>query len=156
TRASRSHRADGHHQERELSRDRFHPTRTRKQRRLVGRLKDYSKPASAKEKGVPSPTMKWSRTRTSTNSRTDFNRVVIALSAWLGSVTPEGGLWARMTALQLCSIARLRTARGYTLAPSMVPCNIGSNAITRCCESRNTTAKTSSASLASFRHGNSR
>lgn len=57
-------------------------------------------------------TMKWSRTRTSTSARAFLRVSVRAWSAWLGSPTPEGWLWARITAAALRSSTSLTTSRG--------------------------------------------
>ena len=67
----------------------------------------------------------------------------MARSRRLGSATPEGWLWAKMTAAALCTSARRTTSRGWTLAPSTVPRKSTSKAMTRWRVSRKKAAKTS-------------
>ena len=62
---------------------------------------------------------------------------VINSSAWLGSATPDGWLCARITAAAFSFSARFTTSRGCTEAPSMVPRNISSRAMSRWRLSRN-------------------
>ena len=64
----------------------------------VGPSPFQSHPRSANETVSPSPTTRWSRTRTPTVERAPTRRSVMARSRRLGSATPEGWLWARMTA----------------------------------------------------------
>ena len=69
--------------------------------------------------------------------------VLLPYGALLGSATPEGWLWLNITAAALCIKARLTTSRGYTLVCVSVPWNSSSEAIRRCCASRNSTINTS-------------
>ena len=51
--------------------------------------------------------MKWSSTLTSTSASASFSLRVSSSSAWLGWATPDGWLWAKITAAALCAQAGL-------------------------------------------------
>ena len=69
----------------------------------------YSRPRSTKETHSASPTTRWSSTRTSTMESASTSCSVRSRSVWLGSATPEGWLWAKITAAAL----RLRERRDH-------------------------------------------
>ena len=61
----------------------------------------HNHPLSANDTTSFSPTTKWSRSAISTTSKALLIRSVIALSARLGSATPEGWLWLMINAAAL-------------------------------------------------------
>jgi hypothetical protein len=52
--------------------------------------RNYNIPLEAMDTGGPSPTTKWSNNRISKSSNASFKRRVMAWSARLGSLMPEG------------------------------------------------------------------
>ena len=54
------------------------------------RTDSYNKPRSAKETTIELPITRWSSTRTSMVCKAMRNLLVMAMSAWLGSATPDG------------------------------------------------------------------
>ncbi len=88
----------------------------------------YISPRSAKLTADAPPMTRWSRTRTSMRSSASRSLRVSASSQRLGSGTPLGWLWARMTAAALSSSARRATSRGWTAALPRVPWNRSSQA----------------------------
>src|SRR6185312_1396415 len=64
-------------------------------------LRGQINPRAAIDTGSPWPITRWSSTRTPTSCRASRSSRVIARSAALGSATPEGWLWAKITAQAL-------------------------------------------------------
>src|SRR5690606_9989857 len=74
--------------------------------------KAQSHARSANETVCPSPTTTWSSSRISTSASASRKRSVSRRSASLGSATPDGWLWATITAPALRARQRLSTSRG--------------------------------------------
>src|SRR5262249_30126390 len=100
----------------------------------------HNSPRSANDTTSHRPTTRWSSTRTSMICSAVASERVRNSSARDGSATPDGWLWARITAPAPSSSARLTTSRGYTLVCVRVPRNMVSHAMRRFCASRNSTA----------------
>ena len=87
--------------------------------------------------------MKWSSTLTSTSASACFSAWVSISSAWLGSATPDGWLWARITAAALWGrrlldhFARIDAGLGQRAAKQFL------DGDTRFWASRNSATKTS-------------
>ena len=62
---------------------------------------NHINPRSASEIVSPSPTIIWSKQRTSISCKAALNCCVIEQSDELGSAMPEGWLWDKMTAAAL-------------------------------------------------------
>src|SRR5688572_1883793 len=72
----------------------------------------YSRPRSAKERAWLPAMMKWSSTLTSTSASASLRLRVSSSSAWLGCATPDGWLWAKITAAALVANACFTISRG--------------------------------------------
>src|SRR5688572_8673826 len=72
----------------------------------------YNNPRSAKEMAWLPAMMKWSSTLTSTSARASRRLRVSSSSAWLGWATPDGWLWAKITAAALFARAAFTISRG--------------------------------------------
>src|SRR5690606_11717500 len=87
-------------------RDAFIPELADQRKKLLGiwpvsggyPSRGYINPRSARDITSPWPITIWSRTLISTSPRASFSRRVRDMSAWLGSATPDGWLWAKITA----------------------------------------------------------
>src|SRR5262249_15194986 len=78
-------------------------------------------PARASETYRPAPTITWSRTRRWKILAPACSSRVRARSESEGSGSPEGWLWAKMTAVARAPSAARNTSRGSTVHASVVP-----------------------------------